>query len=195
MTTKSDYSRKPKRRNYVRDLPDGARLLAEVSPCVFMYPGYPLQIQVTLLREPGERLGNAFVHDRSKTASTYKTRDVERLLRDVRTAPCPRCSTPAFDPTSVQTNRGGLCEDCFVGDLEAEHAKQCRAEQRSIAARDHRMKQNGMAVRVSAWIHPESGDDYQVDWYRPKRPTPGDVRKLLIQHGSVVLNDFQIITL
>src|SRR4051812_41955459 len=42
-----DFSESTKRsgcRTYVRDLDDGVRLEGQVSPCVFMYPGYPLQV-------------------------------------------------------------------------------------------------------------------------------------------------------
>src|SRR5436309_3149292 len=87
-----------KRKNYNRDLGSHVKLRAEVSPCVFIDPSYPLQIRVSLHRHGGERLGNACAVDRTKTASTYTKEDVERLLTAVRVLPCSRCSKPAFDP-------------------------------------------------------------------------------------------------
>ncbi len=36
------------RQTCIRKLPDGSVLEAEVSPCVFMYSDYPLQLTVTL---------------------------------------------------------------------------------------------------------------------------------------------------
>jgi len=194
--TKTEHTSTAKRKTYVRDMGDGIRLEAEVSPCVFMYAGYPLQIQVTLHRHAGECLGDALAVDRTKTASTYKRTDVERLLRAVRIAPCPRCSSPAFDPATVETNRTGLCEVCFMGDLKSKYAANEEAEQRKIAARDRRMKRKGMVVRISGWVHPQGGgDDYQVDWYLNAAPTPDQVRKLLSEQGSSVLDDYQIIEL
>jgi hypothetical protein len=161
-----------------------------------MWSGYPLYVAVTLQRHPGESLGNATAVDRAKTADTYTSADVERLLAAVRTAPCSRCSTPAFDPSTVITNRGGLCEACFLSDLKAEFAGAAEAERQEVAARDHLMRRRGMVVRVSAWVHPQGGgDDYQVDWYLAARPTPERVKDLLRNEGSRRLDDYEIITL
>jgi hypothetical protein len=183
-------------RTYVRALDGGVKLEAEISPCVFMYPGYPLQIQVTLRRHNGESLGVAYAVDRTKSAETGTPEDVRRLLAGIKTAPCPRCSTPAFDLTTVKTNRGGLCEPCFVRDWESDFAAIEQAERLKIAAHDRRMKQQGMTVRVTAWVHPDGlGDDYQVDWYFADPPTAAYLRKLLRAEGSTITDDYQITTL
>src|SRR5262249_10316775 len=112
----------------VRHLDGGIMLEGEVSPCIFMYPGYPLQIRVTLRRKPGESLGDAYAVDRSKTADTATEADVARLLEPVRIIPCRRCAAPAFDPDTIETNRAWLCESCFLQDLEVEFAKAQEAE-------------------------------------------------------------------
>ncbi len=186
------------RRNniYLHDLEDGIRLEGEVSPCVFMYPGYPLQVTVTLRRHTGESLGVAYAVDRALTVQTATDADVARLLSAIQATQCSRCSEPAFDPSTVETTRGGLCESCYVGDLDAELAKFTEAENRRLANRDRRMKVKGMKVRVSAWIHPAAGgDDYQSDWYFAARPTPTQIRKLLGEEGSSTFDDFQVINL
>ncbi len=193
-TKKSDAIRRDN--IYVHELGDGIRLEGEVSPCVFMYPGYPLQVTVTLRRHSGESLGVAYAVDRTLTVETATDADVSRLLSAIQSTSCSRCSKPAFDPTTVETTRGGLCESCFVGNLDAELAKFAETEKRRVANRDRRMKARGMKVRVSAWIHPAvGGDDYQADWYFADQPTPAGIRKLLQEEGSSILNDFQIITL
>jgi hypothetical protein len=185
-----------KRMPFVRDLGDGLKLDAEISPCVFMYPPYPLQITVKLHRHPAEWLGQAYAVDRAKTAATYTNADVERLLAGIRTRPCRRCSTPAFDPATVDTNRGGLCEACFLSDLDAEFAKAEAAERKQLTACDRRMKRKGMVVRVSAWVHPQGGgDDYQVDWYVNALPSAKQVRAVLRQQRSSRVDDYDIITL
>ena len=51
--------------------------------------------------------------------------------------------------------------------LELEALADLRREQLERADKDGRMKQNGMRVRLTAWVHPDHGDDYQVDWYFP----------------------------
>jgi len=196
MTKAANYGAIRRNNIYVHDLGDGIRLEGEVSPCVFMYPGYPLQVTVTLRRLSGESLGVAYAVDRALTVETATDADVSRLLATVQSTWCTRCLKPAFDPATVETTRGGLCETCFVGDLDAELAKFAEAENRRLANRDRRMKAKGMAVRVSAWIHPaERGDDYRADWYFAARPTPARIRKLLREEGSSILDDFQVIDL
>ena len=193
MTTKEKHSTRDKWKKYVRDLGDSVKLEAEIGPCVFMYPGYPLQITLTLQRQPGECLGQAYAVDRSKTAATYTDASVKRLLATVRISPCLRCSTPAFDPATIETNRGGLCESCFLAAMRAEWAEEEEAEKRKIANRDRRMKQKGMAIRLTAWVHPkDGGDDYQVDWYLNAPPTRKQAANLLRDQGSSCLSDYKI---
>jgi hypothetical protein len=181
-------------KTYVRKLANGIQLEAEVSPCVFMYPGYPLQVGVTLKLNSGSA-GWAKVVDRTLNAKTATEADVSRLFASVRTASCNRCSAPAFDPTTVETNRNGLCETCFISDLEVELAKEQEAELRQIAQRDNQMKAKGMKYRVAAWIHSDDGDDCQFDWYCSNKPTSANVKRRLRELGSVILDDWQLITL
>jgi hypothetical protein len=193
-TTKTHVIRWGK--TYSHDLGNGIRLEAEVSPCVFLYPQYPLQVQVRLRREADAPLGIAYAVNRALTADAATDADVSALLAAVRTTPCIRCSEPAFDPATVDTNRGGLCESCFIADLNAALARHAEAERRRLARRDRRMKAKGMSVRVTAWVHPVTGgDDYQADWYFAARPTPAQIRSLLLDKGSSVLDDFQVVTL
>jgi hypothetical protein len=160
-----------------------------------MYPGYPLQLAATLHGTAGESLGTVHPVDRTKCGSNFADADVRRLLASVQIQPCNHCSAPAFDPQSVETNRGGLCEPCFLADLHAELAKCEEAEQQAIAAQDNRMQRLGMLVRVSAWIHPDDGDDHPLDIYLPYRPTAAQVRNLLRDAGSVVSDDLEVIDL
>jgi hypothetical protein len=196
MSKSTKHTARNPRKTYARNLPNGEKLEAEVSPCVFMNPGYPLQISVRLQRQSGEVLAEATAVDRTKTAANYTDASVERLLAGIRSVPCSHCSTPAFDPATVHTNRNGLCEACFLSDLKAVWAAEEEAEQRKIAARDQRMKRKGMAVRVSGWVHPETGgDDHQVDWYLNAPPTAEQVKEMLHERGSSCLDDYQIIIL
>ena len=180
-------------KTYTRDLGSGTRLQAAVSPCVFTCPGYPLQLRVELYCSD-VWMGDVRAVDRALTADTYTDEAVERLLATIGITPCSRCSAPAFDPATVETNRNGVCEGCFLSDLNAEFAAAEEAEQRKLAARDRRMKRKGMVVRVTAWVHPQ-GDDYQVDWYLAAHPTPEQVADMLRAEGSSCLDDYQITVL
>lgn len=185
-----------RRKTYHRDLDGELKMSGAVSPCVFMYHPYPLQVEVTLRRHAGESFGVAYAVDRTKNAETYTDADVERLLASVRVTACRRCTNPAFDPRTVETNRAGLCESCFLDELNAEFTKAEESERRELLTRDQRMKEQGMAVRVSAWIHPKTGgDDYQIDWYLEAPPAPQKIRGMLRDEGSSVLDDYQIVNL
>jgi len=180
---------------YVRKQEDGTKLEADVSPCVFMYPGYPLQVEAVLTGKDGENLGKAHTANPKLNANTATDADVAQLFATIQTKPCCRCGTPAFDTTTVESNRDGLCEGCFMGDLQAKWAKHAEDEVREIARRDRDMKAKGMKFRVTAWVHPDAGDDFQVDWYFPVRPTATQIRALLRKEGSEILDDFEIIAL
>ena len=184
-----------KRKTYVRQLGDGVILEAEVSPCVFMNPGYPLQLTVTLRGPTGKFLGNVYPVDRTKNASNFTDATVHRLLAAVRVKPCRRCSIPAFDPASVETNRDGLCEPCFLAELNARWSVAAKSERQLIVPHNRHMKQGGMNFRVTAWVHPDDGDDYLLDWYFPVQPTAARIRKLLVEQHSAVLDDFEVIAL
>ena len=183
-------------KSYVRELDGAMQLQARISPCVFMYKNYALQVEVTLLRDDGTSLGSATAQNPDKTAQTATDADVCRILDAVRIVACHRCSAPAFDPSTIQTNRAGICESCFLDDLRQKSAKAQDAERKEIAARDRARKRSGDNVRISAWVHPANGgDDYQVDWYCKSYPSPAQVRGLLLEMNSRVCDDYQIINL
>jgi len=191
--TKTAKSRLTRGETYTRDLDGGISLQGEVSPCVFMYPGYPLQI--SLILDAGDSRATAHATNRGLTATTAGEKDVRRLLARVRIKPCRRCSTPTFDPATVETNRAGLCDGCFLGDLKAKIAKETESQSLRLADRDRQMKASGHKFRLTAWIHPEAGDDYQADWYFTDRPAKARIRAFLREEGSSVLDDFQVIAL
>ncbi len=183
-------------RTWVRHVDSVIKLVASISPCVFLYDQYPLQLEVTLRRNDEESLGSALAVERAKTQRNSTDADIRRILDAVGLVACRRCSAPAFDPTTVRTNRAGLCESCFLDDLRRESRRAEDAERKAIAARDRRMKRSGHAVRVTAWVHPvQGGDDYQVDWYFETRPTHAQIRRLLHEMRSRVCDDYQIIAL
>ncbi len=195
MTKNSKHRRIESSKIYSLNLPDGNSLEATVSPCVFMIKGYPLQVQATLQLKDGSSGGSVFLVNRTLTAATATQADVINLLPTVGIKPCSRCSTPAFDPHTVETNREGLCESCFMSDLNREFAEILKKESQRLAKQDRKMKRRGMKYRVTAWIHPDEGDDYDADYYFPDRPSERQVSSILKRKGSTVLNDFQIVEL
>ena len=64
----------------------------------------------------------------------------------------------------------------------------------SGAMGDRGMKAEGMAFRVAAWVHPEGGgDDYPVHWYFVTPPSHHQIRTLLREAGSALLDDYRVI--
>jgi hypothetical protein len=122
MTKSTSDAPSPLNQIYVRELSEGLSLKAEVSLCVFMFPGYPLQIKVTLNLRDGTSGGDAYALNRNRSAMNGAGADVTNLLNAVAIRPCSRCSAPAFDAATIETNRGGLCESCFLHDLNRKYA-------------------------------------------------------------------------
>lgn len=177
---------------------DNITLTAEVSPCVWMYQGYPFQIRVDMGDQQQPRSGgDIIIQDRALNNATYTEADIQRLLDTVKIQPCKNsgCSNPAFHPDH-ESNRKGECEHCFMTKWQAGWDAMQKKENAKIARRDKRMKQKGMVARVEAWIHPKhGGDDYMVDIYYSTMPATAEVEAVLRQKGSSVLNDFRIVTL
>lgn len=173
-------------------------LMAEVSPCVWMYQGYPFQIKVDMGDKQHPRSGgDIIIQDRALNNDTYTEADIQRLLDTVKIQPCKNsgCNNPAFHPDH-ESNRAGECEHCFMAKLNAEFAAEQKKENAKIARRDKRMKQKGMVARVEAWIHPkQGGDDYMVDIYYATQPSTAEIETQLKRKGSSILNDYRIITL
>ncbi|TWT35186.1 hypothetical protein KOR34_00740 [Posidoniimonas corsicana] len=180
---------------YIRQLPDGSVLEAEVSPCSFIYSDYPLQLKVTLRLDNGAAGGVVYPTVRGLSAAAATKADVRSLLDTVQTVPCSRCTAPAFDPTAVATNRSGLCESCYMGHWTAEFERRLDEQRRQLAQQDSAQKAAGMRFRASAWIHGPVGDDKQVDWYFCARPSDYVMQQLLRDAGCEALDDYEIIPL
>ena len=180
---------------YRRRLKEGVTLLAEVGLCVFMYPGYSLTIEIKRDGKNKESLGVAYAVDRRFDAATSTDDAVKDLLGRVRITPCRRCESPAFDPTTVETNRDGLCERCFSQDVQSAFEKEAAKEQRQVARELRAMKAKGMRFQVTAWVHPTEGDDYEVSWFCRTRPTASQIAAILRGEGSTLLDDFALTTL
>jgi hypothetical protein len=173
-------------------------LTAEVSPCVWMYKGYPFQIKVEMGDKKNLRSGgDIIIVDHAINNDTYTEADIVRLLDTVKIQECKNagCSNPAFHPDH-ESNRAGECEHCFMTKLNAEYEAEKKKEDAKIARRDKQMKSKGMVARVEAWIHPEEGgDDYMVDIYYSSKPSAAEIESQLRQKGSSVFNDYRVVTL
>lgn len=167
----------------------GSKLSLQVSPCCWMHRNYGLQVQVVL-----DGGGSVYLHDKELLFENATLADLERMFDKVKLIPCKTCGKPAFDPGSVDTNRGGECEQCFMAALNADLEKAQKKEQRRMERLDAKRKQEGYTHRVDAWIH-AGGDDKQIAYYVKGKPTKKQIHDLLRKEKSRELNDYTVITL
>lgn len=166
-------------------------LTAQVSPCVWMHHHYPLQIRLEM--KDG---GFAFKQQKGVTWEQTTEAHVVALAESIEVCACSRCGKPAFDPTTVETNRNGLCEKCFLSDLNAEYEAAKKKQEAASKRRDARQKNAGFTHRVTAWIHPAAGDvDSQIDIYWKGEPTKAEIQAQLKKEGSCVRTDYTIVAL
>jgi len=167
----------------------GAELTATLSPCVWMY-NMRLQYSVALKTPP---YGKVIIRHPSLGLADATEADALALCAGVKLKPCSRCGKPAFDPATVETNRGGLCEACFVADLDAELAEAQKRERAADARKDKSMRKKGYTWKVVAWIHPAAGDDRQLIMYcKGDKPSDAEIADRLKRSGSRILNDFTV---
>lgn len=161
---------------------DGQAARASVSPCSWMYPSHGLQVEVNVAG------GRWYNHDRSISFEHATEADVVRLAEQVRLCACAKCGGPAIlDPSS---NRKGQCEACFMAVLNADlAAAQAKASKRAAAA-DRKQAAKGYKFKTTAWVHPSTGDDYQIMWYSVTAPTAAEVGKVLKARRSSVTTDY-----
>lgn len=164
-------------------------LEAVIDPCSWMYQSYGLQLSVKLPEG-----GSAKVSNRQLPFDTATTQDVLSLLEPVKIKPCTTCMAPAFDADTVQTNRAGLCEKCFMAKINAEFEAETEVEKKKIAKLDTKYKAEGFTHRVDAWIHPSSGDDYQITFWM-QNPTAKAIQGQLRKKRSTVLTDYKLVVL
>ena len=167
----------------------GAELVATLSPCVWMY-NMRLQYSVALKTPP---YGKVIVRHPSLSLEDATEADALALCAGVKLKPCLRCGKPAFDPATVETNRGGLCEACFLDDLNAELEEAQKRERAADARKDKAMRKKGYAWKVVAWIHPGAGDDRQLIVYcKGDKPSDSEISDRLKRSGSRILTDFSV---
>lgn len=168
----------------------GVVLKVTVSPCCWMHEGYGLQVAYT------DGNGNAvrswgYVHDRTWQESTATKADVEAMLtKHLVLQPCSKCSTPHF--FNATSNRKDQCEKCFMARLKADLDEEMGKDKKKQEQTDQRMKNTGYTHRVTAWVHPPRGDDYEIDIYYKGKPTTEAIKRNLKAKRSQTLDDYQV---
>ena len=166
---------------------NGIPATATIAPCAWMYARRPLRVEVMTA---GSRVGfdSPILFDDATEA------DAIALALRTQVVPCvnPCAGHAVEDPSS---NRGGRCNSCFEAFLNDRFQRDREAALRAASEKDATMKAKGYRYKASAWVHPESGSDYQIDVYFADAPTPAAMTKVLKKHKSVIHNDYQCASL
>lgn len=172
-----------------REISD-VKLSLNVSPCSWMYQGYGLQVQVQMAGG-----GSVYLQNKAVAFEKATEEDLNRLFDKVTLTTCKRCGKPAFDPAANDTNRAGLCEHCFLSDLQKEFDKASAKEAKRMARLDAKHRKNGFTHRVDAWIHPAHGDDLQISFYCKGAPSKQLISNEIRKAGSCKLDDYTVVDL
>lgn len=169
----------------------GIEVNVHVDPCAWMYPGYGFQFSYATV---DGSCHNSIHGGRDLTVETATRGDVQRLLDTVlKPAQCARCKvTYLFDPKS---NRGTLCEKCWMEDWQKGVDALMEKERRKVARKDANMLKKGYTHRITAWVHPTRGDDYAVDMYTKGQPSADYIRREIKKMGSRVDDDYSVTAL
>jgi hypothetical protein len=164
---------------------DGTKFFARVSPCCYMYPGYPLQAEISVGDHEAESGARKMVHWKGKDATKCSEQDirdaVDEYLREGGAAAVLEWA--AGFPARAEAAR-------------AEFEQIMAEEQEQERQRDAQHKAEGFTHKVSAWIHPEGGgDDAQLTMYAKGKPEHDQIVATLKQHGSAVTNDYAVVEL
>jgi hypothetical protein len=159
-----------------------------IDPCSWMYPHYGLQV-------------TGFLETTHETIHPHLTRgswenftelDFENLCGTFyMDTPCA-CGNPRLRSNLAETNRGELCEICFLTKLNDEWEEATKKEKEEMELQDADMKEKGYTHKIVAWIH-GGGDDKCVDVYFTGCPAKKDIEKVL--EDSIVKNDYKLYAL
>jgi hypothetical protein len=170
---------------------DGTEVSSWLPPYLWMYPNPTAKLAIDA-RIDGGKGGSARLTS-DKLFSEVTEGDVRELLAKTKIIQCKKCGKPAFDPSGMDTNREGMCEQCFLEKLNAEYKKAAAKESKRKAAKDKRMFTKGYRFRIEAWIHPAAGgDDYTLEMYSVGGMSKAEIQRELKKEGSRKLDDYTV---
>ena len=155
----------------------GQTVFYEISPCSYMYGSYGLQLKVSLHKDACNA-ESEFLRDKACVKADFDKRAKVMLAE-------------FLDGKGIAKLQRNVKEyakrlEKFKREWAAIEAKQAKEQ----AARDAKMIRQGYTHRIVAWIHPQAGDDYQVQAYSNGPFTKADIRDIL--KDSRAKNDYVV---
>lgn len=155
----------------------GQTVFYEISPCSYMHKGYGLQLKVSLHKDACNA-ESEFLRDKACAKEHFDKRAKVMLAEFI----------DGKGTAKLERNVKAYAKrlEKFKREWAVIEAKQAKEQ----AARDAKMIRQGYTHRIVAWIHPQYGDDYQVQAYSDGPFTKADIRDIL--KDSRVKNDYVV---
>jgi len=166
----------------------GESIDVKISPCAWGYPYYGLQFEYTSI----DGRTNGFIHDKKIGCETATKKDVQKLLDDHLTkAKCSTCDGSYLKSDKVEKKyQNTLCTLCNHKEVKLKSDLEQKQEANKLLAQDKQQVKSGHKFRITAWIHPKSGDDYTLDFYYKVLPSDSEIKNTIKSKGSIVLDDY-----
>lgn len=84
------------------------------------------------------------------------------------------------------------CDKCAKVRIAAEYQHEMKKVEIQEAAEEKLMHKKGYRWKILAWVHPTSGDDYQISAYTTVKPSQFEVAALLKKKKSTILTDYEL---
>lgn len=169
---------------------DGTTITARLPFYLFMYPVLDPSLVVDAVLACENKVGTARINT-GIPLSQATIHDVTNALLTTKLCKC-KCGKTAFHK-SMDTNRKGQCELCFLKDLTDECNKITAKENKKQLARDKKMYAAGHRFRVEAWIHPiAGGDDYVLRFYSKEKLTDAKIKSQIKKERSIRTDDYTV---
>jgi hypothetical protein len=109
---------------------------------------------------------------------------------------CPKCGSMTWNRKHYPSEyRDERCSDCWMSAFSEDMTKQAEKQKAKNAARDAKRRAEGFTHKTLMWVHPQHGDDYQVEMYSRAAPTPAEIQTILRRRKSQVLTDHTTVAL
>lgn len=157
----------------------GQTVFFSLSPCSWMYPGYGLQVKLSLTPN-GFNGASVFINDKSIQGD-----------RAALEAAAPGAVDKWLSVHGVQPLHDAVAKNAT---LEAEFALENERNRRRDQVRDQKriakLKQQGFTHRIDGWVHPSSGSDRQVSVVTKGTPTDAMIKSAL--RGCSLKTDYKV---
>ena len=169
---------------------EGTTITANLPLYLFMHPHIDHKLQIDAVLVCGNDQGTARIKTNVPMSKATEL-DVTKALLTTKLCKC-KCGNIAFDP-SMDTNRNGKCETCFIRDLMNDYNEEVKKDQEEQLANDRQKYSQGYRYKIEAWIHPSGGgDDYVLIMHTKDKLSKARIVNLIAKEGCKRTDDYTV---